>query len=247
MNPLGDIAFNPNTNPATPYAVTADSKIPFYYKASGDSMIFPQAKWPTPRQVWGINPTERGYDGMWYCYGFDALVAKLGSSCTKNKKWTLVHQNVTVTKKRSDEEDRVFSHPSSHHLKTLGQKFEQEVAKGRSHEEVLHSMIMESCETKPKIQLNDRLLKWISMNNLHISSFDTLCDKPSERYEQMFGKKEDQTQNASETGVPLWVIITASVGSALFVIAVIILIVLYVKKTGKGPGPAEGAYIQMKE
>jgi len=94
----GRIAYNPYTG--FKYAVTADSKIPYYYQSSGDSDIFPHAKWPTPRQVWGANPTQRGYDGVWYCYGYDALVAQLGSSCTSNVKWTLVHQTTKKTIRR---------------------------------------------------------------------------------------------------------------------------------------------------
>jgi len=181
---------------------------------------------------------------MWNCYGPDTLVTKFGSSCTLNKKWRLVHQ--TATKKRSEEEEKVWSHPSAKHLISLGEQFEQEISKGRRHDEVLESMMMESCETIPQIQLTDRVLKWISMNNLHISSFDTPCDKPSERFEQQFGTKaNDQTQNSAVTAVPLWVIITASVGTAFFMIAVVTLIVLYIRKTSEKPSAT--SYVQMNE
>jgi len=245
MNSKNPPAQNPYTEPKQPYSVSADSKIPFYYQSSGDSKVFPADKWPTPRQLWGKNPVERGYDGMWNAYGSDALVTKFGSSCTKNVKWSLVHQTATP-KKRSEEEDKVFSHPSAKHLISLGDKFQEEIAKGRSSDEVLHSMLMDSCESKPKIQLTDRVLRWISMNNLHISDFDTHCDKPSERFEQQFGtKSEDQTQNSAVTAVPLWVIISASVGSALFMIAVITLIVVYIRKSREQPSST--AYVQMND
>jgi len=243
IDPYGNVAYNPYTGFA--YSVTADSQIPFYYLSSGDSDIFVKKNLPTPRQVWGANPTTKGWQGMWAAYGFDALADKFGSACTKNKKWSLVHQTNT-TKKRSDEEDRVYSHPSSQHFKSLGDKFQQEVAKGRPHAEVLKSMVMENCDSKPKIQLTDRFLKWIKMNNLGIATFDTPCDKVSERYEQQFGtNKVDQIQNPGETGVPLWVIITASVGTVLLLIAVITLIVLYIRKTSKSA--TDGAYVEMKE
>jgi len=127
----------------------------------------------------------------------------------------------------------------------LGKKFNEEVATGKKHEDVIKSMIMDSCENKPKVKITDNLLKWISMNNLHISDFDTMCDKISERYEQQYGTAKEGTQNSSETTIPLWVIITASIGSTIFMIAVITLIVIYYKK--KQQLPNEGAYTQMNE
>jgi len=106
-------------------------------------------------------------------------------------------------------------------------------------------MAMAECEKAPKIKVTQKLLNWISMNNLHISAFDSLCDKPSERVDNYLAQKSNSMET-SGTGnyVPLWVIITASVGSAILMIAVVTLIILYFRKTSQ---TADDSYTAMKE
>jgi hypothetical protein len=243
INPRGYVAYNPYYLIPTPYKVTADSPIPFYYRSNGDSKVFPQKEWPTPRQVWGSTPGAKGYNGIYYGYGKDALVADLGNSCPRNIKWTLVNQN--TVKKRSEDEDTVLN-PSQALLKENGKRFEAEIAKGRSHEEVLRSMAVAECEKAPKLKVTQKLLDWISMNNLHISAFDSLCDKPSEKYENNQIIPNARTLDSAGTGsyVPLWVIITASISSALLMIAIVTLIIIYFRKTSQ---PTDNSYTEMKE
>jgi hypothetical protein len=246
INPRGYVAYNPYYPFLLPYKVTADSQIPFYYRSNGDSKVFTSKRWPTPRQVWGATPGAKGYDGMWYGYGPDSLVAELGPACPKNVKWSLVHQN--LPKKRSEDEDDTIPPTSRSHalLKEYGKTFRTEIAKGRSHEDVIRSMAMAECLKAPRLQVTQKLLNWISMNNLHISSFDTICDKPSElSIETSDGSAKTQALTAEGSYVPIWVIVSASIGSALLMIAIVTLIIIYFRKT-QNP-TSDDSYTVMKE
>jgi len=109
-------------------------------------------------------------------------------------------------------------------------------------------MAMAECEKAPRMQITQKLLDWVSMNNLHISAFDTLCDKPSERLENTENQKStsmESTGTGTGNYVPLWVIVTASIGSAIVMIAIVTLIILYVRKTSQQQ--TDDAYIVMKE
>jgi len=83
------------------------------------------------------------------------------------------------------------------------------------------------------------------MNNQHISDFDTLCDKPSERLNQESNKVDQTTTSLNGSFVPLWVIISASVGTAIVLIAIVVLIIIYMRKKALSSN-SEYSYSEMK-
>jgi len=188
-----------------------------------------------------------GYDGINYRYGSDDLVKTMGTMCTKNVKgWNWVHQTSSQKRSHDDEEIESTPHPRLAKLHALGNILKEEIAKGRSHEEALTALATAQCEKAAKLPLNKKTLDWIRMNNLHISDFDTLCDKPSERLTQESVKEDhDQSTNSlNGSFVPLWVIISASIGTAIVLIAIVVLIIIYMRK--KSEANSEYSYAEMK-
>jgi len=109
--------------------------------------------------------------------------------------------------------------------------FEAKVSEGKTHKEALHEMAMTECQNAPKNEITPRFMEWLKLNNIPPEKFDSICDKPSERM-SLARDREDSTTTllGSQTAIPLWVIITASVGSALILIAVITLIIFFTLK-----------------
>jgi len=257
-NPIsknGYTAYNPYTGEA--YNVDGSSKIPYYLSQNKKSYIFPDTTtcstppcWPTPNQLWPMGTTTSpGYDGINYRYGPDVMCQNntFGQSCKNNLKgWNWVNQ--PYTQKRSLDEEIIGStdtHPKLANLHELGNILKDEVAKGKSHEVALKSLAMSQCEKASKLKLTEKTLDWIRMNNLHISDFDTLCDKPSERLAQESVKEDQSTTNLNGSFVPLWVIISASIGTAIVLIAIVVLIIIYMRKKSVSSN-SEYSYSEMK-
>jgi len=255
-NPIssrGYTAYNPYTG--IKYNVDATAKIPYYISKNKKSYIFPDTSsctsppcWPTPKALWSMgSPTALGYDGICYRYGPDTMCQTLGSSCKNNLNgWNWVNQQNIA--KRSIDDEIIHSsetHPRLAKLHALGNILKEEVAKGKSHDEVLKSMAMSQCEKATKLKLTEQTLDWIRMNNLHVSDFDTLCDKPSERLTQESVKEDQSTTNLNGSFVPLWVIISASIGTAIVLIAIVVLIIIYIRKKSVVPN-SEYSYSEMK-
>jgi hypothetical protein len=248
--PYGKASKNPYTK--LNYDVGLGSKIPFYYSGpSTDSYIFPVKDFPTPQQLWSMgDATTKGYDGIYYRYGPDNLAINFGSSCTKNIVWRWVNQKLPTSKRTVDDEEiEDDTHPRLAHVKEQGRYFREEVAKGRSHEEVLHELATANCHTISKLDVTDRrLLDWARMNNNDLSKWDTPCDKVSERLTQE-GSQNAQVSETSAGGsfVPLWVILSASIGTAIILITVIVLIIIFLRKRAQNAPNAEYSYAEMKE
>jgi len=228
--PGGAVARDPYAG--TVYNVGMDSPVPFYLGYPSVSLVIPVSKFPTPRELWGLGTAgQPGYDGICYRYGPDELVASFGSSCTNNIQWTWVNQG---SKKRDVEGDDTMdhmeedNHPNAKLYSKLGETFRTEVAKGRDHKEVLHEMAMEECLKAPKLQLTEQFQAWATMNNLPLSAFDSICDKPSERLDSQQTQQLQQANNS--LSVPLWVSVSAIVGIGLLFLAVVVLVIIYVRK-----------------
>jgi len=208
------------------YTFTSTSEMPYYWDKSVSTVYTKKNnKWPSPKDVWSTGfPNAPGYDGMYYRYGTDQLVRGFGKSCP-NKNWTLVDVGyVPTTSKKRDE----GLHPMIQEFKDI---FEAKVSEGKTHKEALHEMAMTECQNAPKNEITPRFMEWLKLNNIPPEKFDSICDKPSERM-NLARDREDSTTTllGSQTAIPLWVIITASVGSALILIAVITLIIFFTLK-----------------
>jgi len=242
-NPYSDRLYNLGIDSPMPYAMSA--------AGSGStaraiySVVFPST-WPTPRDMW---PSVNGYKGLNVRYGPDAMVSAYGESCRNNANgWTLVNVDVDYTK-RDVNGDLELDQNLSPKFKEQKERLERETKAGRSHHEVIKDMAMEDCVAGPKVKITPKLLGWIKMNNLHISQFDTICDKVSERADQgMSGEgSTDNMTDLPQTGqtVPMWVILTASIGSTILLIAIVTLIIIYLRK--RNEVDIGKSYTEMKE
>jgi hypothetical protein len=211
------IAKNPYNR--VPYDVGIDTKISFYW-IDQDSDIFPSATWPTPRQLWGLGkPGAPAYDGIYYVYGPDQLAQTvLKTACSKNTRWTYVNYGASAKKRNID--------PI---MQEISDKFEEKLGRGKPHQEALYEMAVEECESTPRIVFNERSLAWIKMNNLHPTAFDRVCDKPSQ---QLTKGQDPHVQGVPEGKnlTSLWLVVVASIGSALILIFIVTVIIIFIRK-----------------
>jgi hypothetical protein len=226
---------SPTVNPITGliYEVTADTEIPFSWNYPSHNVLFPQP-WPTPRDLW---PSVNGYKGYNVRYGPDNLVLSFGEACPNNQQWTLV--NYEESQQRSISK----SHPHKDKLKKQSDTFKKEIASGKSTLGVIYNLAYEECTEAPKLKITPRLLEWIQMNHLDISAFDTVCDKLSRYHEDNIDEanNEETTSKTKQINivaerdssdkavVPLWVIITLSVGAFVLLVTIIVLVVIYLR------------------
>jgi len=239
-------AFNPYTG--TKYDTGLSAKIPYYVVGpSTSSYPIPSTNFPTPKQLWSMGESGTpGFDGIFYRYGPDVMaVSELAKSC-RSKQWKWVNQPYSSLKRSLEDFD---DHPQLPRLREQERIFREEIAKGRSHAEVLHDLATANCHTAHKLDENDpRLLDWIRMNKQELSDWDSPCDKISDRLNKGTESSDQTTTELSAGGsfVPLWVIISASVGTAIILITIIVLIIIYLRKKAQGTN-SEYSYAEMKE
>jgi len=217
------------------------SQIPYYWDRAVTT-VFKKINgvWPSPKDMWNSGlPGNPGYDGLNVRYGADQMIRGYGYTCP-DKTWSIVDVGYVIPKKRDDS----FTHP------VLGESvrsFEAKVSAGLTHYEALREVAMAECLMGPKKQFGPQTLAWIKMMDLKVEQFDTICDKPSERIG--IGRAEDnQAVNDLSSGirmVPLWLIIVASVGSALLFIVIISIVIIVVRRRTSKAAENEGSYRQM--
>jgi hypothetical protein len=213
-------------------------QIPYWWD-SAETQVLPKTggRWPTPAELWSHGEDGAGYDGMNYRYGKDTVVRGYGKSCP-DKTFTLVDVGYVPTKKRDDS-----LHPR---MGPIVDEFEAKLDSGKTHLEALHEMAMTECENAPKNEIGPQLQEWIKMRNLKPEQFDSICDKPSLRMNQIQGEEEHHdAADLTASVVPLWLIIVASVGSALILIVVITIVIIFVMKRKQSKEQNEGSYRQM--
>jgi hypothetical protein len=213
------------------------SQIPYWWD-SYETQVLPKTNgaWPTPTQLWSHGEDNAGYDGINYRYGKDQMVRTYGNSCV-DKVWNLVDVGFVPTKKRDED-----LHPR---MGPIVDAFEAKINEGKTHVEALREMAMQECENAPKNEITPELQAWIKMNGLVPEQFDTICDKPSLRMNQIQGE-DNQVTSLSGSVVPLWLIIVASIGSALVLIVVVTIVIIFVMKTKRlEVEQMEGYYQQM--
>jgi hypothetical protein len=233
VNPISgtDPARNPYT--LTAFTVGLDEKIPFAWeKVDSGSLIFPFDNWPTPRQLWSCGTDgKRGHAGMYYRYGTDQIVRAFSRSCPDAESWTLVDVGYTWAPNQKRD---VILHPRMHNLVDT---YEAKLNEGKSHKTVLFEMAKTECELAPKNDIDELFLSWIKMSNHVPEAYDSICDKPSLRLKMKEEKDEVPLDiNVKETGttVPLWAILVASICSGLIVIAIVVFIIISIRRQSAG-------------
>jgi hypothetical protein len=216
---LGDAQYY-NTRPSVP-AYGKTGEIPYSWDGI-ETQVLPKigGRWPSPVQLWSHGEDGAGFDEINYRYGKDQMVRAYGKTCP-DKIWTLVDVGFVPTKKRDDS-----LHPR---MGPIVDEFEAKLDSGKTHLEALHEMAMYECENAPKNEIGPQLQEWIKMMGLKPEQFDSICDKPSLRMNQIQGE-DNQGTSVSGSVVPLWLIIVASVGSALVIIVVITIVIIFVMK-----------------
>jgi len=241
--------YNPGTtrpyNPVTglQYVMGTDSPMPYVMTSTGSgstatpvySVVF-GSTFPTPRDMW---PSVGGYKGLNVRYGDDAMVNTYGSGCTAkgNTAWRIVDQ---PGKKR---DAGVGSADPN-----IMERLERETKAGKSVQDVIHDIAMEDCLLAPPLVVDEKLMAWVRMNGLHLSQLDTICDKVSERVNHETGQLNtnlDSNAGSSILAAPVWVIVTISIGCALVLVAVITLIILYLRR--RSEVDIGNSYAEMRE
>jgi len=209
--------------------------------------VFPDI-WPTYRQLWslGNSAQDKGFDGLWYRYGPDNLVATdcLSQNCP-DKVWRWVNQQPTSQKRNLD--DEIKDHPL---VRRNNDQFKKKVRDGLTKREALTEIAMEECNSIEKQKVSDELLQWIEMNSGDLAEYDRICDTADAITE----KKEDKPSEAITTNTaaevsngqsltPVWVIVVASVASVIGVIIIVVVVIVIVKK--RNAAAQANLYVQM--
>jgi len=201
-NPKGGQAkCDPNTNIV--FDVGIDTPMTYWWRTSKtgtgalnylDTYQFPQASWPTPRDMLSTgSATTPGYDNIYYVYGPDNLVDLMeslpGSFCTSNTAWRLVNQPY----KKRDVVENDNPYKKNHHEENAKNNVMnkwKEFSRGREHdhEGIWKDLVDWDCQSRPIIDADDNFFNWLTMNGLVPESFDTECDKVSERFYKKYGK-----------------------------------------------------------
>jgi len=112
--------------------------------------------------------------------------------------------------------------------------FEAKLHEGKSHQQVIIEMAKSECERSPKNDIDDMFLQWIKMSNHAAEDYDSICDKPSMRLKDRMNQASNQVGQRNDpndsTATPLWVILVASICSALVVIAIIIIFIIFSRR-----------------
>jgi len=128
------------------------------------------------------------------------------------------------------------------------ERLERETKAGKSVQDVIHDIAMEDCLLAPPLVVDEKLMAWVRMNGLHLSQLDTICDKVSERVNHETGQLNTNLESnggSSMLAAPVWVIVTISIGCALVLVAVITLIILYLRR--RSEVDIGNSYAEMRE
>jgi len=171
-----------------------------------DSVIFPQAEWPTPRDMNFMgNATQTGFGGMYYVYGPDNIVSLIqqlstntSSFCPLNTKWRLV--NVGSSSKRSisgkDKDDRSENDKNSE--RNIKSKWDEYKKKGINDTDAWNQLVDWDCQNTPKIELTDELEAWMNMTGLAPGLWDRVCDSVSQKWATKHGGQGKDKGNNSQ-------------------------------------------------
>jgi len=160
-----------------------------------DSVIFPQANWPTPRNMHFMgNATQPGFGGMYYVYGDDNIVSLIqqlsttGSSfCPLNSKWRLVNAGGSTSKRSISGKDKDRSDNDKNCEKNIKSKWDDYKQKGHNDNDAWNQLVDWDCQNTPKIELTDHLEAWISMTGLAPELWDRVCDSVSDKWATKHG------------------------------------------------------------
>jgi len=159
-----------------------------------DTVIFPQAEWPRPRDMHFMgNATQTGFGGMYYVYSDDNIVsliqqlATTGSSfCPLNTKWRLV--NVSPSSKRSiSDKDKDRSENDKSCERNIKSKWDEYKNNGHNDNDAWTQLVNWDCQNTPKIELTDKLEAWMSMTGLGPELWDRVCDSVSAKWAAKHG------------------------------------------------------------
>jgi hypothetical protein len=200
-----------------------------------ETQVLPKP-WPKPSDLWSVGLNGDGWDKINYRYGKDQIVRGYGKACP-DQKWSIVDVGYVPTKKRDEAlHERMWGPVDS---------FERKLSEGKTHVVALHEMAMEECESAPKTNFGPKWKEWMDMMGVKPEQFDTICDKPSQRMGMTEQGQENHVESLTANVVPLWVIIVASVGSALLLIAVVSIVIVYTMKKKAKAAESAGSYRQM--
>jgi len=219
LNPISGTVKKVNPyNTSQAYDVGIDTPMGYFWKSysSGksqinqDTFIFPQANWPTPRNVHFIgNSTTNGWGGMNYVYGTDnivSLIQQLSSTstfCPKNTEWRLVNvdcDSLTTNPTKRDisgKKDKKKDRRSDNEKNIEGSiknKWE-EFKKGKNENDAWKQMVDWECQNSPQVELNEWFEAWLNMTGLGPELWDRGCDCVSDKWNKKHGKGQGKDKD----------------------------------------------------
>jgi len=217
LNPISGNSRKVDPFTSKAFDVGIDTPMLYWWKcyASGrsvtkqDSVIFPQANWPTPRNMHFIgNATQKGWGGMNYVYGPDnivSLIEQLSSTstfCPLNTQWRLVNADDPSSKRDISRKGK--DHRSNNDRNSQGNiksKWDEYKKKGHNDKDAWKQLVDWDCQNTPQIELTDELEAWLDMTGLSPELWDRVCDSVSTKWTKKHGgqgKHKDQGNSGSQ-------------------------------------------------
>jgi len=201
LNPISGNIKKVNYQTGKAYDVGIDTSMLYWWRSSGsgrsvtnqDSVLFPQANWPKPRDMHFIgNATQTGFGGMYYVYGPDnivSLIQELSSTstiCPKNTQWRLVNADCGSSKRGISRKDHRSTNEKNCHG-FITSKWEELKKNQKNDTEAWKQLVEWECQSTPKVELTPQLEAWISMTGLEPALWDRVCDSVSEKWTKKHG------------------------------------------------------------
>jgi len=179
INPTDATSSNPHTAKdanGNKYDTSLDSIVPLFVSAEGSFKYCLSSEFPKVRDMWSMGTADKkGWNGLFYRYGPDALAtSSLSSACKAGNTWTWVNYGRS---KRSNSEEEMGTPEEMMLYQNLSRKFDDKVQEGLTPQEAITDLAMESCKANPQIELPEKELKYLMMMGVDFSASKRICDE----------------------------------------------------------------------
>jgi len=177
INPTDPTASPPHTAKdanGNPYDTSLDSIVPMFVNGENTFVFAPSTSFPTVRAMWSMGTsTQPGFNGLYYRYSTDAMVQSSLSKACPCQNWDWVNYN-PGGKKRSEE----MGTPEEIELyQYLSRQYDDKVKEGKTPQEALYDLAMESCKSNPQQPLPEKELQYLKMMGVDFSATKRICDE----------------------------------------------------------------------
>jgi len=180
INPTDPTASPPHTAKdanGNIYDTSLDSIVPLFVGGENTFVFAPSTIFPKVRDLWTMGTsTQTGWNKLYYRYGLDGLCQSSLSSACPCQNWDWVNYNPGGNK-RSDTGKEIGTPEEMALYQDLSRQFDDKVKEGKTPQEALYDLAMESCKSNPQQPLPEKELQYLKMMGVDFSASKRICDE----------------------------------------------------------------------